>query len=680
MNADKRQLVLLSCAILIILTAAAFWQVGSHDYISSYDDGVYARENPYVAAGLTGQGVAWAFSIESRDYGCNWHPVTWLSLMLDTSLLHPKTAGPMHVVSLLLHIIGVLLLYLVLLAMTSRVWPSLLVAALFAVHPLHVESVAWIAERKDVLSGVFWMLTMLAYVHYARKPSIYMYIIAALFLAVGLMAKPMLVTLPVVLLLLDYWPLGRTAQTGKKPVSPWVIWRGLVVEKLPMLALCAGSSCMTWLAQHGGGAVAPMTLFGPGVRVANALVAMVAYLVKMVVPVNLAVFYPHPEGKLPEWETIGAFVLLAAMTYGAVRLRKKRPYLIVGWLWYVITLIPVIGLVQVGMQAMADRYTYIPLIGIFVAIAWTAYDLTAKPEKTPASHSSQKSKKLPRVEEKVDVPTAFVLPAVLIVLVLAGVTWKQVGYWQNGRVLFEHTVAVTERNSRSYNNLGMEYFTLRDLPKAEESFRKSIDIDPNYVESLNNYGQALYFGGKAAESVPYLRRALSIDPTQLAARSNLALSLSQLGRNDEAIRELEEAVRQRPSYVPVRFNLARTLMKLGRHEEALAHFREVIRQQPGHADSIANIARIGSISKDARLRNGPEALRLATEVCGADTRPNIFHLQALASSYAEVGRYQDAANAAKQAVDAAQAQENPALAAQMQKELDLYARRRPYRE
>jgi protein O-mannosyl-transferase len=678
-------LSLIICAVLGALTIGVFHQVGGFDYIANYDDDVYAFDNPYVLAGLNARGVAWAFSVESRSYGCNWHPLTWISMMADTSFFGAKdpdplrTAGPRHVVNLILHLTSVLLLFLLLRNMTSRIWPSAFVAALFAVHPLHVESVAWVAERKDVLSTLFWILTMWAYVSYARKPGLGRYALVALSLALGLMAKPMLVTLPIVLLLMDYWPLKRHLQTGKNPASSPRIGQRLALEKTPLLLLSAGSSYMTWLAQHGGGAVAPTELFTMGQRIANALVSTVEYLVKMVYPAHLAVHYPHPENSLPQWMVAGSALLLVLITAGAIRQSGKRPYLIVGWLWYLVTLVPVIGLVQVGMQGMADRYTYVPLIGIFVIIAWAGYEFASKPEQSP-ERTSRKSRKIANPQEVVSLPVVFLIPSCAVVLVLACLCWKQVSYWQNGETLFLHAVTVTENNARAYNNLGTLYTHRGDIDSAEKQLRRAIEIDPNFADALNNYGQVLYFRGRAGDSIPYFQKALGIDPTQVAARSNLAMSYSTLGRLPESIRELELADKQKPGYIPVIYNLARTLRSVGRTEDAVARFQEILRLNPGHPDTISCLARIYSTSADPRFRNGQEALEMATGVCAGDLQPNLFHLQTLASSYAEVGRFAEAIDAAKRAISVAQAQKNQGMALLIQKEIGVYGQHRAYRE
>jgi len=363
------------CVCLAVATVAVYWPVGGYDF-TNFDDPGYVSENPHVLAGLTWEGVRWAFTNAQE---ANWHPLTWLSHMLDCQLFGPS-AGRHHLVNVGLHALSILLLFLVLARMTGRRWPSAMVAALFALHPLHVESVAWISERKDVLSALFWMLTMGAYVLYAERPSVIRYLPVFVFLALGLMAKPMLVTLPFVLLLLDFWPLGRlkgAAATGKEASGfPWRRAGRLVLEKAPLLVLAAAASGVAYLVQQKIGAME----FGARVpwtgRLANAVMAYVTYLVKAVWPGGLAVFYPYDE-HLPAWEVGLASAALAAVTALVVWQGRRRPYLAVGWFWYVGTLVPVIGLVQVGGHAMADRYTYIPLIGIFVAAAWGAADLTA---------------------------------------------------------------------------------------------------------------------------------------------------------------------------------------------------------------------------------------------------------------------------------------------------------------
>ncbi len=454
MGRRRNRTDLLICFLLVAATVAVYWQVHGFSFVLM-DDQVYVMSNQHVLGGITAKSVAWAFR---TNFQANWHPLTWISLMLDANIGGGKP-GAFHVTNVVLHVLNTLLLFAFLRRSTRQTWPSAVVAALFALHPLHVESVAWVTERKDVLSTFFWLLALLAYVEYARRPRLRTYMLVVAAFALGLMAKPMLVSLPIVLLLMDAWPLGRVVQSPKSKVESrdpglrGVVesgkWKAesreqdgaprsllfptpysllpLLVEKLPLFAMAAGSCVVTVWAQGSGGAIVSAHAISLGERVANALVAYVGYIVKMIYPLNLAAPYPHPYSSLPAWQVIGSGVLLAAVTAGAVASARKAPYVTVGWLWYVITLIPVIGVVQVGQQAMADRYTYVPLIGLFVVIAWGV------PEAVNALMAGRDKARLSRMWA--------VLAGVLIVGLMAN-TYQQVGYWKDSLSLYQRALVI----------------------------------------------------------------------------------------------------------------------------------------------------------------------------------------------------------------------------------------------
>ncbi len=440
----KKPLLIISL-LLSIITFMAYWQVTHCDF-TTFDDPMYVTENSHIQDGLTVEGIIWAFT---TGHAADWQPLTCISHMADVQLFGLQP-GWHHLTNLLFHLASTLLLFLVLHRMTKALWQSAFVAALFALHPLHVESVAWVAERKGVLSTFFWMLTMGTYVSYVARPGLTRYLALLLCFALGLMAKPMLVTLPFVLLLLDYWPLQRLEQKelpqevlkplsrdkkkGKstpppvkapvQPVGRWPLIRPLLTEKIPLFVLAVLSSIVTYLAQYHGGAVGSLEVLPLGARIANAFVSYTAYMVKTLWPTNLAVFYPHP-GSWPLWQVLGSVVLLLAITALVIRGAKKRPYAAVGWLWYVGTLVPVTGLVQVGSHAMADRYTYIPLVGLFIIVAWGVPELL---------------KKWPYRKE------ALIALSALCLLCLFLVTWRQVGYWRNSIALYDHALEVIGRN------------------------------------------------------------------------------------------------------------------------------------------------------------------------------------------------------------------------------------------
>ena len=577
---EHRSLALIVILFLALATFTAFWQVRNHDFVN-LDDDVYVTANRHVRAGLTREGVTWAFTSTHAGF---WIPLTYLSFMLD-SQLYGMNPGGGHFTNLLLHIANTLLLFLVLKRMTRALWHSAFVAALFALHPLHVESVAWVTERKDVLSTFFWMLTMGVYVRYTERPELSRYLLALLFFALGLMAKPMLVTLPFVLLLIDYWPLERLrfAQSGGKRtqhcVSPGhrrsftfpLIW-----EKVPFFALSSGASILTFLAhQHSGGMVS-LELLPAKTRIANALVSYVSYIGKTIWPHHLAVFYPHP-GMFPTWQIAGAGLLLVCISILVIRAAQTRPYLVVGWLWYIGTLLPVIGLLQVGLQSMADRFTYVPLIGLFLIIAYGIPDL------------------MKRWRYRI---IALMISAGVVLSAFMLSTWFQVRYWHNTITLLEHTLEITANNdlahtnlasflaqqgkfhdaiahcsealrinpvnARAHNNMGVALAGLWRLDGAIGHYAEALRIKPNFAEAYNNLGNALARQSKFYKAIGHYDQALRINPNYADAYNNLANALAGLGKFDEAIDHYAQALRINPDYAAAQYNLKAALRKLGK--------------------------------------------------------------------------------------------------------------------
>jgi hypothetical protein len=522
-------IIIIICVLLVASVVAIYHQTTDFGFVG-FDDDDYITKNPNVQSGITYKSLAWAFS---STYASNWHPLTWISHMLDVELFGLDPSGH-HLTNLILHAVNSILLLFVLIAATQRLWASAFVAALFAVHPLHVESVAWISERKDVLSTFFWMLAVLAYIRYARKPTIGRYMLVVLIFTLGLMAKPMLITLPFVLLMLDWWPLGRNRKQG---------YLSYLYEKLPLFTLSAASCVITYVAQQRGGSVATLEVFPLGVRVANAVTAYVAYIGKMFLPSGLAAFYPHPGSSLPVWQTIGAALLLIAITGVVVRLARSYPYLIVGWLWYIVTLIPVIGLVQVGNQAMADRYTYIPLIGLFIIIAWGVTDLTRLSEKNRAA--------------------ILTISAICVLVVLIIAAHMQTRYWRDDMTLWKRAIAVTSNNATAYFNLGCDYYFQGDIHEAIRYYREAIKANPRFAWPHYNLAIALEDLGRPKEALYHYYRAVSIAPRFAQAHSNLGLLLANMGRFREAERHYLMAIKADPNYEIARHNLARLREFLG---------------------------------------------------------------------------------------------------------------------
>ena len=596
--------------LLVLLTAAVFWPIVGHEFID-YDDDVYVTANRDVQAGLTGKSVSWAFS---TLYNANWHPLTWLSHMLDYRLYGLRPGGH-HLTSLLLHLANVVLLFLVLVRMTGSAWRSGFVAALFGIHPLHIESVAWIAERKDVLSTLFWLLTMWAYARYAERPDLKRYLPILVFFALGLMAKPMLVTLPLVLLLLDFWPLKRLSPVSSGRSAPAVRLRGLLAEKAPLFLMSAGSSAITYIAQQGGGAIAPLDRFPLGIRIANAFAAYAGYIGKMLYPRNLAVFYPHPGSHLPMWQAVGGAALLVGISVLVALGAKRRPYLAVGWLWYVITLIPVIGLIQVGSQAMADRYTYVPLIGLFMMIAWGIGGEWEKREKGDYATRRQGDKAtaiLPPSHTPVLPHSRTPIPAVLgtlAILALAASSAVQVRHWRNSYALFKHAAAVTSGNYLAHNSLGVVLKRQGRIDEAVAHYREALEIRPTYTPAHNNLGNALARQGRLDEAVSEYGEALRIRPDYVDAYYNLGLALARQERFHEAMEQLDEVLRREPGHVGARVSLGMAFLAQGKLDDAESEYRKAIAAAPDSSDAHVKLGDV--LSRRGKLDDATREFRQA---------------------------------------------------------------------
>lgn len=644
-----RGTILAICVCLGLATWAVFGQTLRHDFVN-YDDDQYVYANPMVSAGLTIKGVVWAFT---RTHWHNWHPLTWISHMLDCEI-YGLDAGGHHLTSVLLHATAAILLFLALRRMTACVWRSAFVAALFATHPLHVESVAWVSERKDVLSGVFFGLTLAAYARYVGPAtSLGRYLGVAFCFALGLLSKPMLVTLPLILLLLDYWPLGRLSPTAAGVaggpalrLGSWSVSRRPLLEKVPLLVLSLASSVATLAAQ--GGAVQPLERLALSTRIENALVSYAAYLGQSVAPVGLSVFYPH-RLDMPLWKPIAAAVLLALVSAIAFALRRSRPYLLVGWLWYLVMLLPVIGIVQVGAQAQADRYTYLPQIGLFVLVAWAAADLASTWRR-----------------RRVVLGAA----AAIVIALSISAAHVQASYWRDSESLWTHALSSTSNNSIAHGNLGAAQLQAGRLDVAIANLERALEIDPGYADAHNNLGYALSQQGRLAEAIAQYRMALEIDPHLLRAHYNLGNALLQAGRVQEAFAPYQEALRIDPSYAEVHNNLGIALLSVGRVGEAIAHFQTAIELRPTYVDAHRNLAWV--------LATGPAKLRDGVRAVGLAERAYLLSggalpiLPTLAASYAEAGRFSDAVRTAEQAIEAAQAQGQEAFARQVQQQLELY--------
>jgi|WetSurMetagenome_2_1015567.scaffolds.fasta_scaffold99501_1 protein O-mannosyl-transferase len=543
------------CGVLLLAVVLVFGRTVGHEFIC-YDDDRYVYENPVVQKGMTLEGLRWAMTYGEIGH---WHPLTWLSHMLDCQI-YGLQAGGHHLTNILLHAAAAILLFLVLWRMTGFFWRSAFVAAVFAVHPLRAESVAWVAERKDVLSGLFFMLTIGAYVRYVRHPvSMVRYGAVVLLFALGLLSKNMLVTLPFVLLLLDYWPLNRISS-----FTPQDLFR-LTVEKWPLFALAVASCVITFLVPEEVplGDKLPLAL-----RMENTIVSYVTYLWQMIYPSGLAVLYPNPTGHLPFWQVAGALVLVLAVSGAIFAFREKHPYLVVGWLWYLGMMVPVIGIVQISYYAHADRYTYLPQIGVYLLLTWIVADFCAgwRHRRIVLGGLS-----------------AIILSA----LVYSAHT--QVAYWRNSESLWTHTLACTERNCVAHYNLGVDRANRKQIDAAIAQYRKALGIKPGYVQALNNLGIVLNESGQVDEAITHFQKALEILPDNAKAHYNLAITMANRGQIDAAIAHYRKALKTKPDYAEAHSNLGVALARIGQINEAIAHFRKALEIKPESAEIRKNL-------------------------------------------------------------------------------------------
>ncbi|HPL63266.1 MAG TPA: tetratricopeptide repeat protein [Syntrophales bacterium] len=555
---------------LIVAVAGVFWNLQKADFLY-YDDQVYVTENARVLSGITREGVVWAF--RSLEVGF-WQPLTWLSLMLDAEF-YGRAAGGYHWTNVLLHLGGTLFLFMALLRMTGALWRSAFAAALFALHPLHVESVAWVAERKDVLSGFFWMLTLYAYAWYAERPSAKRY--GAVFgaFACSLMAKPMGVTLPFALLLLDYWPLGRFGREG----GPGPL--RLVMEKVPLLLAVFPVAMLTVMAEEDIGAVAGANALSLGERAANALISYTRYLGKTVWPVDLSVFYPHP-GSWPLWQALLAGAFLLGVSLLAVKYRRRFPYVPVGWFWFLGTLVPAIGIIQIGSHAMADRYTYIPLVGIFIAAAWGLGDMGE-------GARGAKSGKRMRIAAA---------GAALWLAALAFVSWSYAEKWTNGDTLFRHAEESVPGNYMVHNLHGVSLQRSGDFEGALHHFSESLRMRGDFEPARINMGMAIFLTGDHARAVSVLQEAIRLNPQSAEAYNYLGRVYFHAGRGKESLdafarsSALEAFVSGKPARADLRFNYGVALAELGEDRLAEEELKRVLEIQPDNAKAFYHLARI----------------------------------------------------------------------------------------
>jgi tetratricopeptide (TPR) repeat protein len=713
---DSRGAIAIVCIFLIAITWFVFGQTVRYDFVN-YDDDAYVYANPLIRSGLTIPGATYAFS--GRHSG-NWHPLTTLSHMLDCQLWGSH-AGGHHLTNIVLHTIAVVLLFLILRQMTGALWRSAFVAAVFAVHPLRVESVAWISERKDVLSAVFFMLTLGFYLRYVRYPSVKRYLAVVGSFALGLMCKPTLVTVPLILLLLDYWPLGRFRASEVRGQRSVV--RNLVVEKIPLFALsAAGAGATLWAHEKSIIQIERLPFVW---RVGNGPVTCLTYIKQMIWPARLAVFYPHPGHTLPVWEIVLAIVLLLLASAAAIALRRKRPYFLTGWFWYLIMLLPVIGLIQVGSQGHADRYTYLSQIGLYILLAWAITDALAS-----------------RVQRRIVGVTASAA-----IILLAWCAHIQASYWRNGDSLWRHAIAVTSENFIAHDGLGQFLLDHGRLDEAIDQFQVALNIDPRYPMARTNLGIALTKKGRLDEAIAHLQtvlkdypndakahhnlgialarkgdspsaiaafeKALSIQSRYPSAHYNLGMALDDSGRIDDAIAHYQQAVQEdphfaeayyllgndlfrrsriddaiaaykralqsRPAYPEVENNIGLALLKEGRPGEAIAHWENALANESDFVAALNNLAWVLAAFPEASIRNGDKALKLADRANQLSGSKDPAVLRTLAAAYAENGRFTEAMATAESGLQLANTQDNSALAKIFEGDLAQYRANTPVR-
>lgn len=575
--------VLIVIVILAVATSGTYYRVIGSEFLD-YDDRDYVTGNIHVMGGLTAQGVIWAFT---HFHSCNWHPVTWMSHMADVSLFGMQPSGH-HFVNLCLHILNAILLFLFLKYVTQRIWASAFVAALFALHPLHVESVAWVAERKDVLSTFFWLATLVAYAWYARRPGLGRYASVTGLFALGLMSKPMVVTLPIVLLLLDYWPLGRISLDGWHLRAATGSPARLVLEKVPLGILSLGSAAVTLVAQRQ--AMHPQELLDTASRVANAVVSYGRYIWAMVWPRGLAAFYPYPSNSLYAEAAI-ILLFVAGVTAAVMAAGRKHRYLPAGWLWYIVTLVPVLGFVQVGRQSHADRYTYIPLIGLFIMVAWGAAEMADR-------------------WRRLRKPMA--VAAIAVLVVLGVLTWMTTAYWRDDGALFSRAVRVTKNNYRMMSNLGIHLMRAGDYSGSMALLQESLALKGDDPYTLNAAGTIMLGQGRYDEAERYYKTALQAKPDFDEANFNMGIVFWQTGRPKEAAEYFQKTVEAAPEWAEAWNSLGQALSGLGQYDKGREAFERALSLKPGLAEAYFGLG--GVYARTGDLGSAVEALQKSAAI------------------------------------------------------------------
>lgn len=678
--------------VISMMTLAAYMQLG-HSAFVNFDDNTYVYENLNVLGGLSLHDIKWAFTTGSNG---NWHPLTWLTHMLDLELFG-LNAGKQHLVNVALHIANSILLFFFIRLSTGTFWRAAFVSAAFAWHPMHVESVAWIAERKDVLSMFFCLLTLLAYNYYAAKPGQLTYLLTLVLFALGLMSKSMLVTLPFLLLLLDFWPLRRVLAGGKPDVesdrNPKVSVKRLVIEKIPFFALSGIISYVAYCTQKAAGATTGLQV-AVSERLSIVPLSYCRYVLKLLWPAKLAVFYPY-ESNVPLWELALSVLCLVVISAAAIIWFRNKPWMFIGWFWFVGTLVPVIGIVQVGGQSMADRYSYLPSVGLFIAAVWWLSDLAVE-----------------RVLAKYLISGAMTL----CLAVWLYLTWHQATYWRSSETLFRHELECAQDNPNAEYNLGHALYDQGRLDEAIEYYKRTLKFNAPYFLYManNNIGMCLSMQGKLAEGNKYFKEAIRLNDEPWFQHINYAYNLSVLGDKETALAECSRAIEIAPNEPKPHYTKGLIYMEDGRFKEALPEFEETVRLAPGDelghvkyaavlnalgdtASAVTEYSRALSIKPDDvtalnnlawiraansrdEFRNGAEAVRLAERACAITRNSKSFVLGTLAAAYAEAGNYAEAVATAGKAHDVAVANGEKAIADVNEQLIELYRAGKPYHE
>lgn len=680
MRFSQKHILIIICAALVIATLVAYEPIRHNGFVN-YDDNGYITENRNVTGGITHDSVILAFT---KLYAANWHPLTWFSHMLDYQLFGLNPPGH-HSVSVLIHIVNALLLFWILNSISSSLWASAFVAAVFALHPLQVESVAWAAERKTVLSGLFWLLTMAAYIHYARKPGFGRYMLLLFVFGLCIMTKPVVVTLPLVLLLLDYWPLERIrwGQIGR-----------LILEKIPLLVMSAVLSVITIIAQKSGKAVISLDIIPLDTRIANVFSSYIKYIGKLLWPSGLAVFYPSSYPAIPKTTTAVYILLFILISAISIYIGRRRKYMAVGWLWFVGTLVPMIGLVQAGYQVMANRYMYLSMLGLLIIIAMAGKELIAK---------------YPRLK------TIAAITGVISLSCLLVLTRMQVRHWQNSLTLFEYALKTTKNNPviETYYGCAL-FYEAGQLDEAEKHLSNAVRISPTFAKAISNLGRVYIKQGKTNEAIScftnllrqnensadghydlalslgmqkkydeaikHLARTLEIEPNYPDADNKMGIALLATGKPDDSIRYFNEALRINKDKSEVYGNLGTAYMRLGRYGPGIYNFNKAVEQKP---DSIVNLNRLAwalATVEDTSLRNANKAIEAAGRACELTGNKEAEYLDTLAMTYAAAGRFEEAKTTAEKALNIAKSSGREDLAGEIEKRIKLYEARQPYRQ